>query len=462
MIPSSRSLTLAEALCSARETRCLELGAGVVKSTPQVFRNLFGEQPAVLVSDANSWSVAGETVADAFRSAQHPALPPFIFRAPDLYAEFRFVDELIQSFQQHRAIPVAIGSGTINDLVKLAAHRTDRPYLCVATAASMDGYTAFGASITYQGSKQTFLCPAPTGVIADLDIIASAPVEMNSWGYADLLAKVTAGADWIVADALGVEPIEAQAWNIVQGRLREMVAHPSGVQTRDANAVRGLVEGLMLGGFAMQSAKSSRPASGAEHQFSHLWDMQHHTYNGWPPSHGFKVGIGTLAVTALYEQLLALPLDELDVERCCANWPDAPLWRERVHRTFSAGELRDVAEREMLAKHVSPDQLREQLNRLRSLWPKLREQLRQQLIPLTTLRQMLTAAGAPTEPEQIGITRVRLKQSYWQAFCIRRRFTVLDLAARAGLLDECVDQIFSVDGFWPVEARELADPNRAA
>jgi len=66
------------------------------------------------------------------------------------------VERLTASLKQHDAIPVAVGSGTINDLVKLAAHQSGRSYLCVATAASMDGYTAFGASITHQGAKQTF------------------------------------------------------------------------------------------------------------------------------------------------------------------------------------------------------------------------------------------------------------------------------------------------------------------
>src|SRR5437879_128171 len=144
----------------------------------------------------------------------------------------------------------------------------------------MDGYPAFGASITQNGSKQTFLCPAPRAVVADLDVICAAPGDMNAWGYADLLAKVTAGADWIVADALGVEPFAPEAWHIAQSRLREFVAAPAGIRTGDPKAIRLLVEGLMLGGFAMQSLKSSRAASGAEHQFSHLWDMQHHTFNG--------------------------------------------------------------------------------------------------------------------------------------------------------------------------------------
>src|SRR5207245_10569972 len=134
------------------------------------------------------------------------------------------------------------------------------------TPASMDGYTAFGASITYQGSKQTFACPAPAAVLADLDVICAAPTQMKAWGYADLLAKVTAGADWLLADALGVEPIHPQAWRIAQGRLRELVAEPEGVRARRPEAIARLVEGLMLGGFAMQAARSSRPASGAEHQ----------------------------------------------------------------------------------------------------------------------------------------------------------------------------------------------------
>src|SRR5204863_7822845 len=100
-----------------------------------------------------------------------------------------------------------------------------------------------------------------------------------------------------------VEPIHPEAWRIVQGGLREMLGHPEGVPSGDANAISRLIEGLMLAGFAMQAAQTSRAASGAEHQFSHLWDMQHHTYQGQAPSHGFKVGIATLAVTALYECL---------------------------------------------------------------------------------------------------------------------------------------------------------------
>jgi glycerol-1-phosphate dehydrogenase [NAD(P)+] len=228
-----------------------------------------------------------------------------------------------------------------------------------------------------------------------------------------------------------------------------MVSDPGGVRGRKPGAIEKLVEGLMLGGFAMQAARSSRVASGAEHMFSHMWDMQHHTHNGQAPSHGFKVGIGTLATTALHERLLARELEKLDVDRCCAAWPDEESWVARGRELAGDGDVAEVAAREMRAKHCSPAQLGEQLRALKAAWPKLRERLQAQLLPLATLRRMLQDAGAPTEPEQIGITRERLRRTYWQASCIRRRFTVLDLAVRTGLLDSCLDEIFGPTGLWP-------------
>lgn len=450
MIPPTEKLSLAAALAAARETRTLEIGTHILRQTPRVFGEHFNGQSAVIVADENTFRVAGRAVNEAFKAQGHPVLEPLILRSPDLYAESRFVNEVEAALRTHNAVPVAVGSGTINDLTKLASHRLGRTYMCVATAASMDGYTAFGASITHEGLKQTFFCPAPVAVLADLEVICGAPGLMNSWGYADLVAKVPAGADWILADAVGAEPIDRQAWNIVQGRLAEMIADAPGVAARKPAAVERLVEGLMLGGFAMQSAKSSRPASGAEHQFSHLWDMQHHTHNGHAPSHGFKVGIGTLAVTALYEELFRQSLEQLDVERCVAAWPEEEVWVARARELLGEGELSDSAVKEIRAKHCTREQLRAQLTTLRAGWPALRGQLQAQLRPFAELRQKLQDVGGPTEPEHIGITRERLRRSYWQAWCIRRRFTVLDLAVRTGLLDTCLDKIFGPSGVWPI------------
>jgi glycerol-1-phosphate dehydrogenase [NAD(P)+] len=209
----------------------------------------------------------------------------------------------------------------------------------------------------------------------------------------------------------------------------------------------------MMGGFAMQWTKTSRPASGAEHQFSHLWDMQHHTHQGHVPSHGFKVAIGTLAVAHLYEHLMTLPLHELNIDRAVAAWPTPSAVQTSVRQLLGEGELADKARQEMAAKAIGETELRERLTHLREIWPQLRQRLRHHLPSASRLAEMLAAAGAPTRPEQIGIDLARLRQSFRQAYLIRRRFTVLDLAAQSGVLDQCLDHLFSSAGPWPIEER---------
>lgn len=404
------------ALRAARDTRELEIGSGVLSKTADVFRRQFPNQRAVIVGDRNTMRVAGNAVAKMLEDAQ-----PFVFEDADLYAEHRFVERLQEYLGMRDAIPVAVGSGTVNDVTKLAAHRNKRPYMCVATAASMDGYTAYGASITYKGSKQTFDCPAPRAVVADIDIIRAAPPEMTASGYADLLAKITAGADWILADALGIEPINEFAWKTVQDELHDSLKHPLDIER--------LTRGLMMGGFAMQAMMSSRPASGAEHQFSHLWDMEHHTHNGKAPSHGFKVGVATLAVAKLYETMLRF-------DRIEADGDDLPT--AGIDRLFEPGELRDKATEETQAKKLTG----EHVKRLQHAWPELRLKLRRQLPPVQHLTGMLHKAGAPTDPEQIGITEEHLRKSFRRAYHIRRRFTILDALVMTGLLDACLEKMF--------------------
>ena len=444
---------IAAALAGASDTRHLVIGSGVVERTAELFRTAFGNAQPIVVADPNTFRVAGRAVLDTLRTAGLRGPEPLVFERSDLYADMLRVQMIEAVLQGTKAIPVAVGSGTINDLVKLAAHRCGRRYMVVATAASMDGYTAYGASISERGSKQTFFCPAPLAVVADLEVLCAAPADMNAAGYADLVAKVTAGADWLVADALGAEPINAGGWDLVQKHLRQWAADPSGVRSGRREAIVGLVEGLLMTGFAMQHCRSSRPASGAEHQFSHLWDMQHHLHAGQIPWHGFKVGIGTLAVSLLYEQLLDGLLDGLDVPAAVAKAREFEAVEAEIRRLHAQPELLEVALAESRAKHLSPSEVPTLLERLRAGWPALKGRLSAQLINSGQMRDMLKAAGAPSRPVEIGIDLPRLRKSYIQARHIRRRFTVLDLVELAGLTDTCVGQLFAIGGPWALMSR---------
>ena len=442
------------ALNAARDTRYLAVEEGVRHRTASIFSSVFGSQEALIVADGNTYEAAGQDVAESFLRENRALRKPFVFGS-HVYADEGCMRELVTALRSHAAIPVAVGSGTVNDLTKLAAYQTNRPYMVVATAASMDGYAAFGASIITDGWKETIDCPAPWAILADLDIIAKAPMGMNAWGYGDLVAKVVAGADWILADAAGIEPIDLQAWQTVQGPLRSWIGSPNAISAMDPSALRHLVHGLVMSGFAMQSTLSSRPASGAEHQFSHLWDMQHHTFNGIAPSHGFKVGIGVLASLALYEYLLRTDLHTFPIEDAVGAWPSMEVLEERIHKLFGSGALENRAREETRAKYVSRETLRVQLKRLQENWEELRAKLMAQLIPFRELRDMLRRAGCPFDPGQIGISRARLRLSYRQCCYMRRRFTILDLVERLGVFDATLDHLFSPQGPWPPEGEDL-------
>jgi glycerol-1-phosphate dehydrogenase [NAD(P)+] len=379
------------ALRTARDTRFFAAEQAIRHRTAQIFRSLFGSREAVIVADGNTYEAAGRDVEASFSRELQPQAQPFVF-GPHVYADYECVEELEAALRPLPSIPVAVGSGTINDLTKLVSHRLNRPYLVVGTAASMDGYAAFGASILKDGSKETIDCPAPRAVLADLEVIGRAPDGLNASGYGDLLAKVVAGADWILAEAAGIEPIERSAWDTVQGLLRSWVGSPDAIVRNEPLALRRLTQGLVMSGFAMQATLSSRPASGAEHQFSHLWDMQHHTFNGVAPSHGFKVGIGTLASLALYEDLLRRDLHTFDIGTAIRAWPSIESQHERILELFDPGGLANRADEETRAKYVSPEALRDQLVRVCDNWAELRSRLAAQLIPFREMRDMLCRA----------------------------------------------------------------------
>lgn len=441
---------LEDALNAASETRALVIGPGVLNQVAQLFNEQFPGKKAIVVADTITFGIAGQTVYDALLAAGVALEESFIYTDPHLYAEYKFVEQLEEALKKHDAIPVAVGSGTINDLTKLAAHLTGRSYMCVATAASMDGYTAFGASITANGAKQTFNCPAPQACLADIDIIGKAPAEMTASGYADLFAKITAGADWILADSLGVEPIDQKAWSIVQDGLHDALSDPEGVRAGNPEAISKLVEGLMLGGFAMQWSKSSRPASGAEHQFSHLWNMENHLNNGEHISHGFQVSIGTLAVTAMYDRLLKTTADQLNVDKAVSQWPSPEASDAAALKIFVGTDFPEIGLQETKAKYISAEKLQEQLQVLKDNWIDIQAKLAIQLVPYEEAKRRLELVGAPTEPEHIGLTRERLRETFIRAQFIRRRFTLLDVALRSCLLDQWLDELFGKGGIWEI------------
>ena len=441
-----------KALNRARDTKALIIGNDTVRRTSEMFADIFPGQKAIVVADENTWQVAGKLAQESLDNAEIESLQPYIFESENFYAEWQHIERLKSHLENTDAIAIAVGSGVINDTVKLVSHLLGRRYMCVGTAASMDGFTAYGASITKDGNKQTFDCPAPLGFIMDSSVAAAAPKELAASGYADLIAKIPAAADWMIADTIDSEKIDEFAWDLVQNGLKESLSDPAAVHSGDIEKTQALAEGLLMSGFAMQAISSSRPASGTEHQYSHCWDMEDLCYDGKHVSHGFKVGIGTLISTAELEFLLEKGLENIDIDTCVKNWKT---WEEMEIeiRTVMKGKPGHI-ERGLIetkGKYTDKEGLRRQLEQLNKAWPELSTKIRNQIIPFEEVREKLRLVGAPYEPEMIGVSRERFRETVSYIPYMRSRFTNIDVIYRLGWMDEFIEKMFGKGGTWEIQ-----------
>ncbi len=466
---------IAKALEVSTDTKYFELEQNCLHKASEVFNKFFSGRKALVVASYETWGVAGEKVYECLKAAGIPT-EKYVFDETLVHALWRDVEvadkaldgdlagakalEQDPSYQEGDAqkafrpasneyfIAVSVGSGVINDLCKLSSHHHGQRYLSIPTAASVDGFSSFGASISYHNAKQTFDCPAPIALLADVDIIKDAPKEMTSAGYADLAAKIPAGAEWMIADLMGTEPIIPSAWHVLQDYLNDLLSDPEGVAEGKPEAISDLFEGLTLSGFAMQAAKSSRPASCCDHLFSHILDMTDHTYHGKPTSHGFQVAIGTLTMCAVFDKFLTYDFTKLNVDECVAAWPTLEQEQERALKLFKDFPAPKLGYESITKKYTDADSVRRELTTLKTIWPEFREKLRNQVYSFKKMQDLFKKAGAPYDPSMIGVTRHELRDMFPFVQLMRWRFNVLDLAKRCMVYDDLVDSVFAPGGAW--------------
>lgn len=425
-------------------------GADALDSLSEVCERFFGDAPLIVVSDERIWSHEGKTLEAALKGRRDYSLfllPGYL--AP--YADSELVARVRAAIGDRPAL--AFGSGTINDAVKLASFELKRPYICVPTAASVDGFAAFGAAITVNGFKMTLDCPAPKAILADEGILARAPRELTAAGFGDLAAKITAGVDWLAADTALVEPVAPEIWDMVQPFALSILGKSAGIKRRESAAIGDLYGGLIATGLAMQRYHDSRPASGAEHLLSHVWEMEHLSVDGIPVSHGFKVAIGTIAVTIFQRALFSLSRDEMAAaakavgedllgrrlaaaERLLAGTPILEKVRETVREKTLCGAV-------LAARRAAI------INGWDSLSAKAVSRLPEPSFLIARLRE----AGCPTRLADIGLDRDSLCRGFIIASIIRKRYTTLDLADEFGLLEKLAESASSWDSASPIPHR---------
>jgi len=278
----------------------VEIGPGLLGKVPQILADAGFPRRLLVVADENTLAAADGIMNILAKGGFSCELKLF---ADLRVADMRDVDCIAALTRQAEAV-LSVGSGSLNDVCRLASFKAGVPFAIFATAPSMDGFAANSAPITENNFKTSILCHAPAVIIGDTDILAKAPVILKSAGFGDMLAKYVALVDWQIAHLVADEYYCPGVASVTKGALDAVVALADDVATDSPKAAAALMEGLVLSGLAMTLAGATRPASGAEHIVSHFWEITKLQQGKMSDFHGRKVAVATLLISRLYHDIV--------------------------------------------------------------------------------------------------------------------------------------------------------------
>ena len=364
----------------------------------------------LVICDTNTYAATEELMEDIYDRCQ-----VLVLDAEGLQADRHAIKIVENNMEEDIDLILAVGAGTIHDISRYIAHNYKVPFISVPTAASGDGFVTTVAAMTLDGVKKTVPSVAPICVYADTDIFSKAPQRLTAAGISDLMAKYICLADWKIANLVTGEyfcretvKLEEKALKTVKSSIQDIT---------EGEECEQLMYALILSGLAMQMIGNSRPASCAEHQVTHLWDME--VINGpLDALHGEKVSVAALLVLEEYKRIAAA----ITQGRCHAKPyenEDEELLKETFGKKGLLEEIRKENEPELL-ETISPQHLEKCLNGI--------EEIIDELPSEQTMFRLLEKAGCAKTVYDIGLDEAAVLPSLRLAPYTRRRLSLLRIS----------------------------------
>jgi len=264
-------------------------------------------QNLLVVADQNTFAAAGEkTLAEL----QDKHIKKMIFSGQDVLVPNEEAIAAVTDLLEDADLIIGIGSGVIQDLCKYVSFYNKVPYIIVATAPSMDGYASNGAAMITNGMKETYPAGLPKAIIADVDVLANAPMGMIKAGYGDIIGKFSALNDWKLSRCVNGEYFCDYIYDLTYSQIKRTLDLAGGILKRDEESIRTLMEALVIIGILMSFAGSSRPASGSEHHLSHFFEITGIIRGEDYFPHGIDVAYSAVITSEIREKLLSGPFKD--------------------------------------------------------------------------------------------------------------------------------------------------------
>ena len=408
------------------------VGKGVVARLPE-FIHKYGAKKPFLLADVNTWAAAGEAVTSVLDAAGIP-YSKYVSPCAALEPNEEAVGAVFMHFDCKCDLVITVGSGVLNDIGKILSNVHGCPYIIVGTAPSMDGYASASSSMSMDGLKVSLPTRVADVIIGDVDILKNAPDHLLKAGLGDMLAKYISIAEWRIAHIITGEYYCEEVAQLIRTALKKCTDNAAGLLQHDEEAIAAVFEGLVIGGVAMTYAGVSRPASGVEHYFSHVWDMRGLAKGTKVDLHGIQCALGTLLAARLYEAIKVMTPDEAKASAYVAGY-SFPDWCETLRAFVGNGAEAMIAQEAKEGKYNKATHPA-RFALIRDNWDKIVKIINEEIPSAADIEKILVTIGISPDIAQLDLTSDDVKLTFQATKDIRDKYVLSRLAWDLGVMDE--------------------------
>ena len=374
-------------------------GKGVIDLLPSEWERRSVKR-VFLLADPNTYEAAGKQVETLLKGAGF-GCEVCLLPSGNAKPEEKTVGHVLMHWNDACDGIVSVGSGVLNDTGKLLSRVTGRPYAIVAAAPSMDGFASATSSMEREGLKVSLATRCADIIIGDTDFLKTAPRRMIAAGVGDMIAKYVSLCEWRISHIITGEYFCDAIADMVRQALAKCVEAPEKLLAGDDDALKNVFDGLVLSGAAMNYAGCSRPASGVEHYYSHLWDMRGLCYGTPTDLHGVQCALGTREAIRLYGMLRQITPDREKALAAVRNF-DLAAWQKTLRSIAGPGAETMIALETKEGKY-DPVKHRARLDAICDHWQTILSVIEEELPALSETDVLLDRLGLPKKPEEIGL-----------------------------------------------------------